>query len=94
MRFEIDVNKCLQRYVDRANADVAQLLRRFENIIAYTADEKHDRVSAAVGAYQMEVETAALVRIDHTSFLATLVFPYRIFNYPIYLVFWRIYASV
>ncbi|KAL9630155.1 MAG: hypothetical protein Q9164_006561 [Protoblastenia rupestris] len=42
--------------------DVAQLIRRFENIIAYLPDEKSDRNIAAVNAYQMGVETAALVR--------------------------------
>ncbi|MCJ1451154.1 hypothetical protein MMC28_001489 [Mycoblastus sanguinarius] len=47
---------------DRAGADIAQLLRRFENIIAFTPADEQNRNATAVGAYQMEVETAALVR--------------------------------
>ncbi|KAL2047139.1 hypothetical protein N7G274_001158 [Stereocaulon virgatum] len=48
--------------LERSATDVAQLLRRFENIVAYTPDEGNDRNKAAVGVYQMEVESAALVR--------------------------------
>ncbi|KAK3176931.1 hypothetical protein OEA41_008257 [Lepraria neglecta] len=47
---------------ERAGTDIAQLLRRFENIVAFTPGEGKDRNAAAVGAYQMEVESAALVR--------------------------------
>ncbi|MCJ1479910.1 hypothetical protein MMC06_000064 [Schaereria dolodes] len=47
---------------DRANANVAQLLKRFENIIALAPVEGHDRNSTAVEAFQMEVETAALIK--------------------------------
>lgn len=82
--------------LDRAAADITQLLRRFENILAFesvrlfffwyldwegaangTADaygvaqgiqedgaggqQQQDRNAAAVGTYQMEVETSALV---------------------------------
>ncbi|MCJ1368936.1 hypothetical protein MMC20_000143 [Loxospora ochrophaea] len=49
---------------DRANNDIAQLLRRFENIIAFAPAEGPDRkpTTTAVEAYQMEVESAALVR--------------------------------
>ncbi|KAL8954556.1 MAG: hypothetical protein Q9183_007051 [Haloplaca sp. 2 TL-2023] len=43
----------------RANNDIAALLRRFENIIEY---KPGDRNAAAVDAYRMEVETTALVR--------------------------------
>ncbi|KAL8698063.1 MAG: hypothetical protein Q9224_002024, partial [Gallowayella concinna] len=43
----------------RANADVAALIRRFENIIEY---KPGDRNAAAVDAYKMKVETAALIR--------------------------------
>jgi len=48
--------------LDRANAPIAQLLRRFENIIALAPISTHDRNTTAVETYQMEVETAALVR--------------------------------
>ncbi|KAL6717043.1 hypothetical protein ACLMJK_004957 [Lecanora helva] len=48
--------------LDRTNADIIQLLRRFENIIAYTPEDGQDRNATAVGAYQMEVESAALIR--------------------------------
>ncbi|KAL8728025.1 MAG: hypothetical protein Q9166_005696 [cf. Caloplaca sp. 2 TL-2023] len=44
---------------ERANGDIADLLRRFENIMVY---EPGDRNAAAVDAYKMEVETAALIR--------------------------------
>ncbi|KAL8737861.1 MAG: hypothetical protein Q9181_001303 [Wetmoreana brouardii] len=44
---------------ERANGDIAALLRRFENIIEY---KPGDRNAAAVDAYRMEVETAALIR--------------------------------
>ncbi|KAK0511705.1 hypothetical protein JMJ35_006278 [Cladonia borealis] len=49
--------------LDRANNDISQLLKRFENIIAFSP-EKHmaDRNAAAVRTYVVEVETAALVR--------------------------------
>ncbi|KAI4230430.1 MAG: hypothetical protein L6R36_000059 [Xanthoria steineri] len=43
----------------RANADIGVLIRRFENIIEY---KPGDRNAAAVDAYKMEVETAALIR--------------------------------
>ncbi|KAM0795648.1 hypothetical protein BDR22DRAFT_870492 [Usnea florida] len=46
--------------IDRASADIAQLLRRFENILAFESDEKGNRNNTAVGVFQMEVETAAL----------------------------------
>ncbi|KAL9043266.1 MAG: hypothetical protein Q9214_003541 [Letrouitia sp. 1 TL-2023] len=84
-------------FPERANADIAQLLRRFENLIEYNPVRLHfpnspslfghpfgsidvitffctdtflplfdptqtDRNAAAVNAYQMEVETAALIR--------------------------------
>ncbi|MCJ1247996.1 hypothetical protein MMC30_005211 [Trapelia coarctata] len=48
--------------IDRANLNIAQLLRRFENIVALAPVESHDRNTTAVEAYQMEVETAGLVR--------------------------------
>ncbi|KAA6413870.1 MAG: mediator of RNA polymerase II transcription subunit 22 [Lasallia pustulata] len=48
--------------LDRAGADVAQLLRQFENIIALAPVEGAHRNTTAVEAYQMEVATAALVR--------------------------------
>ncbi|KAI4110508.1 MAG: hypothetical protein LQ339_001374 [Xanthoria mediterranea] len=44
---------------ERANADIGVLIRRFENIIEY---KPGDRNAAAVDAYKMEVETAALIR--------------------------------
>ncbi|KAI4134628.1 MAG: hypothetical protein LQ347_001353 [Umbilicaria vellea] len=50
------------RSSDRAGADVAQLLRQFENIIALAPVEGANRNTTAVEAYQMEVGTAALVR--------------------------------
>ncbi|KAL8722018.1 MAG: hypothetical protein Q9225_001394 [Loekoesia sp. 1 TL-2023] len=43
----------------RANRDIAALLQRFENLIEY---KPGDRNAAAVNAYRMEVETAALIR--------------------------------
>ncbi|KAL9603927.1 MAG: hypothetical protein Q9219_000865 [cf. Caloplaca sp. 3 TL-2023] len=62
--------------MERANRDVAALLQRFENIIEYdpplqqssaaakgtSAFAQGDRNAAAVNAYRMEVETAALIR--------------------------------
>jgi len=45
--------------IDRANGNIAQLLRRFENIIALAPDQAN-RSTTAVESYQMEVETAAL----------------------------------
>lgn len=44
---------------ERATRDISTLLQRFENIIEYKAG---DRNAAAVNAYRMEVETAALIR--------------------------------
>ncbi|MCJ1478181.1 hypothetical protein MMC13_006857 [Lambiella insularis] len=48
--------------IERANADIAQLLRRFENIIALAPVSDHDPQTTAMETFQMEVETAALVR--------------------------------
>ncbi|MCJ1316735.1 hypothetical protein MMC15_002056 [Xylographa vitiligo] len=48
--------------LDRANAPIAQLLRRFENIIALAPISTPSLTPTAVETYQMEVETAALVR--------------------------------
>ncbi|KZF21507.1 hypothetical protein L228DRAFT_261673 [Xylona heveae TC161] len=48
--------------LDRVGVDTVQLLRRFENIIALAPIEGKDRNGTAMEAYQMEVETAALVR--------------------------------
>ncbi|KAI9782318.1 MAG: hypothetical protein M1816_001931 [Peltula sp. TS41687] len=51
--------------LERTSNDVVQLLKRFENIIALSPvrNSNHNRSSTtAVEAYQMEVETAALVR--------------------------------
>ncbi|KAI4274724.1 MAG: hypothetical protein LQ337_003723 [Flavoplaca oasis] len=45
--------------LERANGDIGALIRRFENIIEY---KPGDRNAAAVDAYKMEVETAALIR--------------------------------
>ncbi|KAL9131125.1 MAG: hypothetical protein Q9217_000887, partial [Psora testacea] len=50
----------IERGDDRANGDIAQLIRRFENIIHYSPDGKNDLTVAAVSAYQMGVESAAL----------------------------------
>ncbi|KAL8938364.1 MAG: hypothetical protein Q9211_003239 [Gyalolechia sp. 1 TL-2023] len=46
-------------YSERATRDISALLQRFENIIEY---KPGDRNAAAVNAYRMEVETAALIR--------------------------------
>ncbi|KAL8912395.1 MAG: hypothetical protein Q9171_002581 [Xanthocarpia ochracea] len=43
----------------RATTNISTLIRRFENIIEY---KPGDRNAAAVDAYKMEVETAALIR--------------------------------
>ncbi|KAL8682282.1 MAG: hypothetical protein Q9186_001651 [Xanthomendoza sp. 1 TL-2023] len=51
--------KLMEKMGKRANADVAALIRRFENIIEY---KPGDRNAAAVDAYKMKVETAALIR--------------------------------
>ncbi|KAI9875005.1 MAG: hypothetical protein M1830_009038 [Pleopsidium flavum] len=47
--------------LDRAGADVAQLLKRFENLVALAPVSGRDRNTTAVEVYQIEVETAALV---------------------------------
>ncbi|KAL8925226.1 MAG: hypothetical protein Q9172_002331 [Xanthocarpia lactea] len=44
---------------ERATTNISTLIRRFENIIEY---KPGDRNAAAVDAYKMEVETAALIR--------------------------------
>ncbi|KAL9002737.1 MAG: hypothetical protein Q9188_004356 [Gyalolechia gomerana] len=46
-------------YPERATRDISALLQRFENIVEY---KPGDRNAAAVNAYRMEVETAALIR--------------------------------
>ncbi|KAG8531508.1 uncharacterized protein KY384_003137 [Bacidia gigantensis] len=49
----------------RANHDITELLKRFENVIEYGSilkGEKRDRNEIAVSAYHMSVESAALVR--------------------------------
>ncbi|KAL8806769.1 MAG: hypothetical protein Q9182_001167 [Xanthomendoza sp. 2 TL-2023] len=56
--------------LERANANVAALIRRFENIIEY---KPSDRNAAAVDAYKMEVETAALIRAAEDTLSLTRV---------------------
>ncbi|KAI9874990.1 MAG: hypothetical protein M1830_009051 [Pleopsidium flavum] len=48
--------------LDRAGADVAQLLKRFENLVALAPVSGRDRNTTAVEVYQIEIETAALIR--------------------------------
>ncbi|KAJ5171883.1 hypothetical protein N7492_004476 [Penicillium capsulatum] len=47
---------------DRINADISQLLQRFENIMATATAENPSYASTAVETYQLDVESTALVR--------------------------------
>ncbi|RMJ22782.1 hypothetical protein PHISP_06339 [Aspergillus sp. HF37] len=47
---------------NRINADVSQLLQRFENIMATATVENKSHTSTAVGTYQVDVESSALIR--------------------------------
>ncbi|KAI9803275.1 MAG: hypothetical protein M1825_002066 [Sarcosagium campestre] len=58
----MDQQRTSAALLDRTNNDVVQLLKRFENIIALAPSGGRSRNATAVEAYQMEVETAALVR--------------------------------
>lgn len=49
--------------LERTSTDVVQLLKRFENIVALAPNQEKDRNATAVHVYQMEVETAALIRV-------------------------------
>ncbi|KAJ5143622.1 uncharacterized protein N7515_002409, partial [Penicillium bovifimosum] len=46
---------------NRINANISQLLQRFENIIATAAAENTSHTSTAVESYQMDVDTSALI---------------------------------
>ncbi|KAJ5542523.1 hypothetical protein N7535_004945 [Penicillium sp. DV-2018c] len=46
---------------NRINANISQLLQRFENIIATAAAENTGHTSTAVESYQMGVDTSALI---------------------------------
>ncbi|KAI5285955.1 hypothetical protein KEM54_000177 [Ascosphaera aggregata] len=46
----------------RINADVSQLLQRFENIMAAATVENTSHTSTAIETYQLDVESTALIR--------------------------------
>ncbi|KAL8745793.1 MAG: hypothetical protein Q9190_002102 [Brigantiaea leucoxantha] len=48
--------------LERANTDIAQLLRRFENLIEYNPDSTPSLNATAVNTFQLQVESSALVR--------------------------------
>ncbi|KAJ6110116.1 hypothetical protein N7486_002351 [Penicillium sp. IBT 16267x] len=47
---------------DRINADISQLLQRFENIMATATVENPSHTATAVETYQIDVESTALIR--------------------------------
>ncbi|KAI9751012.1 MAG: hypothetical protein M1835_001295 [Candelina submexicana] len=57
--FSIPTDICT---IERVDVSVAQLAQRFENIIALAPISAPERNATAVDAYQLEVETAALIR--------------------------------
>ncbi|EGD87213.1 hypothetical protein H112_05749 [Trichophyton rubrum D6] len=46
----------------RINADITQLLQRFENIMAAATVDNPSRTSSAIESYQLDVESTALIR--------------------------------
>ncbi|KAJ5605542.1 hypothetical protein N7510_008323 [Penicillium lagena] len=46
----------------RINADISQLLQRFENIMATATVDNPSYTSTAVETYQLDVESTALIR--------------------------------
>ncbi|KAI9713624.1 MAG: hypothetical protein M1812_006596 [Candelaria pacifica] len=51
-----------QALTKRIDVSTAQLAQRFENIIALAPISAPERNATAIDAYQLEVETAALIR--------------------------------
>ncbi|KAJ5132014.1 hypothetical protein N7448_006172 [Penicillium atrosanguineum] len=49
-------------YADRINADISQLLQRFENIMATATVDNPSYTATAVETYQLDVESTALIR--------------------------------
>ncbi|KAJ5815655.1 hypothetical protein N7474_007432 [Penicillium riverlandense] len=47
---------------NRINADISQLLQRFENIMATATVDNPSYTSTAVETYQLDVESTALIR--------------------------------
>ncbi|OJJ50558.1 hypothetical protein ASPZODRAFT_11426 [Penicilliopsis zonata CBS 506.65] len=47
---------------NRINANVSQLLQRFENIMATATVDNSSHASTAVETYQLDVESTALIR--------------------------------
>ncbi|EED21928.1 cell cycle control protein Cwf15, putative [Talaromyces stipitatus ATCC 10500] len=47
---------------NRINTDITQLLQRFENILAPSRVENSENANTAVGVYNLNVETTALIR--------------------------------
>ncbi|RJE25080.1 hypothetical protein PHISCL_02615 [Aspergillus sclerotialis] len=47
---------------NRINADISQLLQRFENIMATATVENTNHTSTSVETYQVDVESSALIR--------------------------------
>ncbi|CAL5875192.1 uncharacterized protein PFLUO_LOCUS9496 [Penicillium psychrofluorescens] len=47
---------------NRINADISQLLQRFENIMATATVDNQSYTSTAVETYQLDVESTALIR--------------------------------
>ncbi|KAL2221595.1 surfeit locus protein 5 subunit 22 of mediator complex-domain-containing protein [Thermoascus aurantiacus ATCC 26904] len=47
---------------NRINANISQLLQRFENIMATATVENTSHTSTAVETYQLDVESTALIR--------------------------------
>ncbi|KAK2875409.1 hypothetical protein FQN49_001607 [Arthroderma sp. PD_2] len=47
----------------RINADITQLLQRFENIMAAATVDNPSRTSSAIESYQLDVESTALIRV-------------------------------
>nr|KMM65730.1 hypothetical protein CPAG_02073 [Coccidioides posadasii RMSCC 3488] len=49
-------------FQNRINADIAQLLQRFENIMAAATVDNPSHTASAIETYQLDVESTALVR--------------------------------
>ncbi|KAJ5669040.1 hypothetical protein N7462_010110 [Penicillium macrosclerotiorum] len=60
-------------FQDRINADISQLLQRFENIMAIASAENTSYAAIAVESYQMDVESTALIRAAEDLLVVTRI---------------------
>ncbi|GFF28929.1 mediator of RNA polymerase II transcription subunit 22 [Aspergillus udagawae] len=58
----LHIPKLIASHADRINANISQLLQRFENIMATATAENTSHTATAVETYQLDVESTALVR--------------------------------